>query len=200
METIAASVGARGGSDTRQRILDVAVELFTEQGYDKTSLREVAERLGVTKAALYYHFPSKQDIFAALAEQLFSSVGALIGQLTAEPLDPKRWLTLADALIDVGISQRRVLIMLERNQAAIESLAGQKARWAGDHQHLRKCLSDLMSRPGLSLEARIRILASLGAIMASLVGGSHLFDDVPSERLEKEIKAAVDDLLRPVLG
>ena len=44
---------------TRERIKQVALELFTEQGYEGTSLREIAERLGVTKAALYYHFKSK---------------------------------------------------------------------------------------------------------------------------------------------
>src|ERR1039457_770640 len=48
--------------DTRQRIQAVALELFAEQGYEKTSLREIAERLGVTKAALYYHFKSKEAI------------------------------------------------------------------------------------------------------------------------------------------
>jgi AcrR family transcriptional regulator len=42
--------------DTRQRILDVALDLFIEQGFDGTSLRQIAEQLGVTKAALYYHF------------------------------------------------------------------------------------------------------------------------------------------------
>src|SRR5580704_12464879 len=51
---------ARRG-DTRARIQQVALELFAEQGYDKTSLREIAERLDVTKAALYYHFKSKED-------------------------------------------------------------------------------------------------------------------------------------------
>src|SRR5215469_16465337 len=50
----------RGG--TRERIQAIALELFAEQGYEKTSLREIAERLGVTKAALYYHFKSKEDI------------------------------------------------------------------------------------------------------------------------------------------
>src|ERR1700741_510537 len=47
---------------TRERILDVALELFNEQGYDKTSLREIAQRLDVTKAALYCHFERKEDI------------------------------------------------------------------------------------------------------------------------------------------
>src|SRR6516162_5877947 len=55
---------------TRDRILDVALDLFTEQGFDGTSLREIAERLHVTKAALYYHFESKDDILMALHMRL----------------------------------------------------------------------------------------------------------------------------------
>ena len=51
---------------TRERILDVALDLFIEKGYDKTSLREIAEQLGFTKAALYYHFATKDDILMAL--------------------------------------------------------------------------------------------------------------------------------------
>ena len=55
-------------NDTRQRILAVAQELFIDQGYDGTSLREIADRLGFTKAALYYHFRSKDEILVALLE------------------------------------------------------------------------------------------------------------------------------------
>ena len=46
----------------------VALKLFTEQGYEATSLREIAEALGVTKAALYYHFRTKDDIVTSLIE------------------------------------------------------------------------------------------------------------------------------------
>src|SRR5256886_10805033 len=56
-------------TDTRSRVQKVALELFAEQGYEKTSLREIAERLGVTKAALYYHFKSKEDIVHSLTRQ-----------------------------------------------------------------------------------------------------------------------------------
>src|SRR5579863_3643512 len=62
-DSVPAEVEPQG---TRARILDVALDLFIEKGYDKTSLREIAGRLGFTKAALYYHFPSKQDILMAL--------------------------------------------------------------------------------------------------------------------------------------
>src|ERR1700744_816925 len=58
--------GGRPRGSTRERILDIALELFNENGYDKTSLREIADHLGVTKAALYYHFERKEDILLAL--------------------------------------------------------------------------------------------------------------------------------------
>ena len=53
----------------------MALELFAEQGYEKTSLREIAERLGVTKAALYYHFKSKEDIVRSFTEDYVHETG-----------------------------------------------------------------------------------------------------------------------------
>jgi AcrR family transcriptional regulator len=55
-------------ADTRERILEAALDLFAERGYAGTSVAELAKRLGITKAALYYHFASKSDILAALIE------------------------------------------------------------------------------------------------------------------------------------
>lgn len=60
----------RTHGDTKAEIREVALELFRRQGYEKTSLREIAERLGITKAALYYHFRSKEDLLRALVEPL----------------------------------------------------------------------------------------------------------------------------------
>ena len=71
------SEGRRGG-DTREKIQEVALELFAEQGYDKTSLREIAERLDVTKAALYYHFRTKDDILASLFDDYIAEIDALV--------------------------------------------------------------------------------------------------------------------------
>jgi AcrR family transcriptional regulator len=51
---------------TRERILDVALELFAEHGYAGTSVADIVKRLGITKAALYYHFAAKSDILEAL--------------------------------------------------------------------------------------------------------------------------------------
>jgi AcrR family transcriptional regulator len=62
---------------TRDRILDAARELFAERGYAGTSIRDIAERLAMTKAALYYHFPGKQDVLAALVEPWLLEIDGL---------------------------------------------------------------------------------------------------------------------------
>ena len=72
-------------SDTRERIQRVALELFVERGYEKTSLREIAERLGVTKAALYYHFRTKEDILGSIFEDVISSVDELVAWGREQP-------------------------------------------------------------------------------------------------------------------
>src|ERR1700756_2208985 len=79
------------GRDTRSRLREVALELFGEQGYEKTSLREIAERLDVTKAALYYYFKTKEDIIISLFQDLTRPMDEVIewGRTQPKTLDVK---------------------------------------------------------------------------------------------------------------
>ncbi|GAA2204700.1 TetR family transcriptional regulator [Nonomuraea monospora] len=72
-------------TDTRERIQQVALELFAERGYDKTSLQEVAERLEITRPALYYHFRTKEDILASVVERLCDSIDELVAWAKEQP-------------------------------------------------------------------------------------------------------------------
>ena len=54
--------------DTKQKILDKALELFSTQGYDSVSVGEIAKAVGIKAPSLYNHFPSKQAIFDAIVE------------------------------------------------------------------------------------------------------------------------------------
>jgi AcrR family transcriptional regulator len=77
---------ARGASGhTKEQICAIATELFNEQGYDKTSLREIADRLGVTKAALYYHFKSKEEIVWAIVDDYLADVDDVITWAGEQP-------------------------------------------------------------------------------------------------------------------
>src|SRR5688572_12961912 len=57
----------------RNQILDVAASLFSEQGYRATNLGSVAEKLGVTRQALYHHFSQKDAILFALFDRMMST-------------------------------------------------------------------------------------------------------------------------------
>ena len=73
-------------ADSRAAILDAAQRLFMQDGYRGISMRQIAEAVGVTKAALYYHFQDKEDLFIAIVEQYLLRMSALIDQvaLTAD--------------------------------------------------------------------------------------------------------------------
>lgn len=56
--------------DTRREILDAALDLFAEHGFSGTSMRQIAQAVGVRESALYHHFPSKDALFAFLADEM----------------------------------------------------------------------------------------------------------------------------------
>ncbi len=122
---------AAGG--TRERILDVALELFNERGYDKTSLRVIAERLGVTKAALYYHFERKEDILLELHLRLHALGNDVLDQL--DGLDEREivaaWPTLLDGFVDQVLANQELFLLHQRNRSAFEQLADNERHQAG---------------------------------------------------------------------
>lgn len=56
--------------DTKERILDAALELFAQSGYSGTSMSDIAERIGITKGALYKHYSGKQEILDSIVERM----------------------------------------------------------------------------------------------------------------------------------
>lgn len=74
----------RPGYD-RDRVREIAVALFNEQGYDATSVADVAARLGLSKSALYHHFSSKEQLLEIALEEALGGLEAAIDR--AEALD-----------------------------------------------------------------------------------------------------------------
>jgi AcrR family transcriptional regulator len=112
-------------TDTRSRIQEVALQLFTEQGYEATSLREIAEALGVTKAALYYHFRTKEDIVASLTEDRIEAIEELIAWAAQQPRGPEtRKEILRRYVADMTRGRHHeVMRFMERNQTALRGHA-----------------------------------------------------------------------------
>lgn len=107
--------------DTRTRIQEVALRLFTEQGYEATSLREIAEELGVTKAALYYHFKTKDDIVASLVDLRIAEIEDLLAWARSQPKTPEMRRELLERYAENLKLPRTLQVarFLERNQTAM---------------------------------------------------------------------------------
>jgi AcrR family transcriptional regulator len=76
MATVAAQTTS--AADTRQRLIEVAVDLFTRHSFAGTSLQMIADEMGFTKAAIYYHFRTREELLAAVVEPIFEQLSAII--------------------------------------------------------------------------------------------------------------------------
>lgn len=113
-------------SGMRDKILDAAYDIFAEQGYGKASLNQIAKKLGVTRPALYYHFKSKDDLFAAT----YNRIDLLADVDTADALS----CASADGFPDqLEALVRRIIGNLHKDEqrsrfvAAVESASHQSA-------------------------------------------------------------------------
>ena len=183
---------------TRERILDIALELFTTQGYDKTSLRQIAEQLGYSKAAIYYHFASKEDILMALHLRLHDFGREALSSISESEASPELWALLLDRLIDQMLQHRALFILHERNQAAIEEL--HRERHDADHEDLQMRFRQALSNPEIALEFRVRLSCAFGAVMGGLILAGDVFAEVPSDAIGGMLRGAVSDLLRGAGG
>ena len=79
----------KGPTETKQRLMETALRLFTEKGFAGASTREIVEKSGVTKPTLYYYFPSKEELYRALIEENFERFNREVAAIAAEKTPPR---------------------------------------------------------------------------------------------------------------
>jgi AcrR family transcriptional regulator len=148
-------------TDTRSRVQKVALELFAEQGYEKTSLREIAERLGVTKAALYYHFKSKEDIVHSLTEDHYAQIDELTDWAKTQPPGEQTRHEILDRYVRIIFGGAEVFRFLEQNRAAMQAMEHSKGDRLARFRSRLDALVELLAGPGASLRQRVRATTAL---------------------------------------
>jgi AcrR family transcriptional regulator len=184
-------VDDRRSPDTRERILETALDLFSERGYQASSMREIASRLKITKATVFYHFPSKAVLLATLCEPLTEDLEEVIGAASeaadpeaADPVRVRR--VLIEGTLDAYIRNRRVLRLLLNDLTLL----------AHDHAFRRlvaqvRRIHELFTGPDQDVSVRVRAVQ----IFAMLSDPVFFFEELPIERLRAEILAGVWALL-----
>jgi AcrR family transcriptional regulator len=178
---------------TRDRILTVATDLFSEQGYEATSLREIAERLGFTKAALYYHFRSKEEILRTLLEPLLAYYRGF-PDLTEGVVDLTAWADLMEGVVDWVFDHHALFGILERNRSVVHDLAEDSEEFEA-HQRMHERFNALVSDASLPLDHRVRLALAIGAVGGIDDFAGSLLHSPEADEFRARTKVLVRDLL-----
>ena len=180
--------------NTRERIQEVALQLFIDQGYDKTSLREIAEHLGVTKAALHYHFPSKDAIVNGAIETVSGTVQEFLQWAFALPRTPESRREILLRLSERLQSSWQPLIRFaQANQVQIQRFPqGERAM-----DQVRQVFA-LLADPEADAVTTFRSMLAGMALMMSIAPTSE-FQNVKGDVNEVALRVALDLIETPQL-
>lgn len=188
----------RPGYD-RAQVLRIAVELFNEQGYDATSVADLAQRLGLSKSALYHHFDSKEQLLSLALEDALTGLEADLedavrrGGSAAESLN----LLIRAAVLTLTRQQPQVTLLLRLRGNSPVELAALERRRAFDVRVtalVREAQSDGQLRADLDAGIATRLIFGMVNSVAEWYrpGGS-----IEPEQLGREVIAIALDGLRP---
>ncbi|MGV9294141.1 MULTISPECIES: TetR/AcrR family transcriptional regulator [Amycolatopsis] len=169
-------------ADTRTRLLATALRLFAEHGVEGTSLQMIADELGVTKAAVYYHFKTKSEITEAVAEPGIRELDQLVVEAAKHPRHGARVDHLLDGFVDLVV-RHRVLVALFSSDPGIDAALAKSAH--GVEGFKQALISIVAGGPELDVTARVTAIVAFTGI--AMAGGAPDLAEVDDETLRREL-------------
>jgi AcrR family transcriptional regulator len=145
-------------------IVDAAAAMFAQHGYERTSLREIAQRVGYSKTGLLHRFASKEVLRDAVAEQCVAAVRGVLAGVEHLPPGPARDTAVVEALADLAVSAPgRLSLALAREGGLEGTSAGQVL--SGVPELLLACFAvEDRACTGTGLERRVRVASALAVL------------------------------------
>jgi AcrR family transcriptional regulator len=167
-------------SPAQGRTIEAALVLFAEEGVGGTSLQMIADSLGVTKAAIYHQFKTKDDIVLAAADVMLASLATAVEAAEAEPSRARAREVLLAGMVDAAVERRRVVSVLQRDPVMV--------RFLERHEPFRQVMERLYrvligARAGA--EARISAAMLSAAIAGAVI--HPLVLDLDDQKLRSEL-------------
>jgi AcrR family transcriptional regulator len=113
---------APSASNTRQRLIDVAVRLFTERSFAGTSLQMIADEMGITKAAVYHHFRTREELLAAVVDPVLEELRLVIEAAETKRTPHARAEHMLAGYVAIAVGRRAVVATLAGDPGAIDML------------------------------------------------------------------------------
>ena len=189
----AAASTARLGSATytaaQTRTIEAALVLFAERGISGTSLQMIADALGVTKAAVYHQFNTKDEIILAVAQMVLARLEAAVTAAESERSRARAREVLVASMIDLAVERRRMASVLQRDPVMLRFLE-ENEPFRRVMERLNRVLMGGVSGAAARVQAATIAAAIAGAVIHPVVL------DLNDESLRTHLLKQVQKLLR----
>lgn len=182
------SLGVASHTAAQSRVIEAALLLFAEHGIGGTSLQMIADAIGVTKAAVYHQYNTKEEIVLAVAHEIMAPLEAAVSAAEAERSHVRACETLIAEMIALAVERRRVVSVLQRDPVMIRVL-GEREPFRRVMERVNRVLM------GKSSDAPARIRTAM--IAAGIAGAviHPLLLDVDDETLRAQLRKETLKLL-----
>jgi AcrR family transcriptional regulator len=167
-------------SAAQARVISAAVDLFGRRGVSGTSLQMIADAIGVTKAAVYHQFKTKEEIVIAVLEDDLGPLESALDAAEAEAGRPRAREVLLELVIDSVVRRRRIVSALQQDPVIVRLLARHEPFLT-----LMDRLFSVLTGGDTSPAARVR-----GAMISAAIGGAvmhPLVVDLDDETLRSQM-------------
>jgi AcrR family transcriptional regulator len=186
---VRSGLGSTSYTAAQTRIIEAALDLFAEHGISGTSLQMIADALGVTKAAVYHQYNTKDEIILAVAQVVLVRLEAAVTAAEGERSRSRAREVLITGMIDLAVERRRMAGVLQRDPVMLRFLENH-APFRHVMTRVNRLLMGGASRPPARVQAATLAAAIAGAVIHPLVL------DLDDESLRSELSKQVRKLLR----
>ncbi|WP_410584701.1 TetR/AcrR family transcriptional regulator [Amycolatopsis sp. lyj-108] len=167
--------------DTRTRLLRTALGLFTEHGVEGTSLQMIADALGVTKAAVYYHFKTKAEITEAVAEPVLRELEGIVDDARAQRTRGAQIDHLLDGFVDLVVRHRALVALFSSDPGVARAVEKSVHR----SESFKNRLLEILAGPEPDVLGMVTAQVLLAGI--ALAGGSPEVASLDDETLRETL-------------
>jgi AcrR family transcriptional regulator len=183
-------LGSSCHTAAQARIIEAALLLFTQHGVGGTSLQMIADAIGVTKAAVYHQYSTKEEIILAVAGVVLTNLETAVSAAERERSRTRARDGLVTRMIDLAVEDRRMAGILQRDPVML--------RFLQEHEPFRRVMERLnrVLMAGTSdARARVRVAMLTSAIAGTVI--HPLARDFDDDTLRTQLMRQVRKLLQP---
>jgi TetR/AcrR family transcriptional regulator, cholesterol catabolism regulator len=171
-----------------EEVVEVALRLFLERGYDNTPMSLIAKRLGLTKAGLYHHFASKEDLLFLVHKTAMERGLKPVFAAAAQESDPERRLQvfLYEHARMLALDPTAMLLIREARRLSPKHLQDIKKTWRRGFDVVRDAITELQQQRRCRADVEATFAAFAGIGMASWI--AYWFDPARPESAETVAK------------